>query len=48
MNYLTGIYGQYTLAGHQHNSSQNLAFPSSTYLNLSGGLKPAIRSFRLH
>src|SRR4051794_26009846 len=44
MNYLTGIYGQYTLAGHQHNASQNLAFPSSTYLNLSGGLKPAIRS----
>jgi mannan endo-1,4-beta-mannosidase len=44
MNYLTGIYGQYTLAGHQHDESKNLAFPSSTYLNLSGGLKPAIRS----
>ena len=44
MNYLTGIYGQKTLAGHQHKSSQNQAFPSSTYLNLSGGLKPAIRS----
>ena len=44
MNYLTGIYGQKTLAGHQHNESKNLAFPSSTYLNLSGGLKPAIRS----
>jgi mannan endo-1,4-beta-mannosidase len=44
MNYLTGIYGQYTLAGHQHDESKNLAFPSSTYLNLSGGLKPAVRS----
>jgi mannan endo-1,4-beta-mannosidase len=44
MNYLTGIYGQKTLAGHQHDASKNLAFPSSTYLNLSGGLKPAIRS----
>jgi mannan endo-1,4-beta-mannosidase len=44
MNYLTSIYGQKTLAGHQHKSSQNLPFPSSTYLNLSGGLKPAIRS----
>ena len=44
MNYLTSIYGQKTLAGHQHESSQNLPFPSSTYLNLSGGLKPAIRS----
>jgi mannan endo-1,4-beta-mannosidase len=44
MNYLTGIYGQYTLSGHQHNASQNEAFPSSTFLNLSGGLKPAIRS----
>lgn len=44
MNYLTGIYGQKTLAGHQHNSSDHQPFPSSTYLNLSGGLKPAIRS----
>jgi mannan endo-1,4-beta-mannosidase len=44
MNYLTGIYGQYTLAGHQHMESQNLPFPSSTYLSLSGGLKPALRS----
>lgn len=44
MNYLTGIYGSKTLAGHQHQSSQNLPFPSSTYLNLSGGLKPAIRA----
>ena len=44
MNYLTSIYGQKTLAGHQHDESKNLAFPSSTYLNLSGGLKPAIRS----
>lgn len=44
MNYLTGIYGQKTLAGHQQNASANAAFPSSTYLNLSGGLKPALRS----
>jgi mannan endo-1,4-beta-mannosidase len=44
MNYLTSIYGQKTLAGHQHDESKNLAFPSSTYLNLSGGLKPALRS----
>lgn len=44
MNYLTGIYGQQTLAGHQHEGSKNLPFPSSTYLNLSGGLKPAIRA----
>ncbi len=44
MNYLTGIYGSKTLAGHQHQNSQNLPFPSSTYLNLSGGLKPAIRA----
>ncbi len=44
MNYLTGIYGQKTLAGHQHDESKNLPFPSSTYLNLSGGLKPALRS----
>lgn len=44
MNYLTGIYGTKTLAGHQHQNSQNLPFPSSTYLNLSGGLKPAIRA----
>jgi mannan endo-1,4-beta-mannosidase len=44
MNYLTSLYGDKTLAGHQHKSSQNLPFPSNTYLNLSGGLKPAIRS----
>ncbi len=44
MNYMTGIYGQKTLAGHQQDESKNLPFPSSTYLNLSGGLKPAIRS----
>jgi mannan endo-1,4-beta-mannosidase len=44
MNYLTNIYGEKTLAGHQHDESKNLAFPSNTYLNLSGGLKPAIRS----
>jgi mannan endo-1,4-beta-mannosidase len=44
MNYLTGIYGQQTLAGHQHDASKNLPFPSLTYLNLSAGLKPAIRA----
>jgi mannan endo-1,4-beta-mannosidase len=44
MNYMTGIYGQKALAGHQHDNSKNLPFPSSTYLNLSGGLKPAIRA----
>ena len=44
MNYLTGIYGQKTLAGHQHQESSNAAFPSSMYLNLSGGLKPAVIS----
>jgi mannan endo-1,4-beta-mannosidase len=44
MNYMTSIYGQKTLAGHQHDESKNLPFPSSTYLNLSGGLKPALRS----
>ncbi|MCI0332954.1 MAG: mannan endo-1,4-beta-mannosidase [Planctomycetes bacterium] len=44
MNYMTSIYGQKTLAGHQHDESKNLPFPSSTYLNLSGGVKPALRS----
>jgi mannan endo-1,4-beta-mannosidase len=44
MNYLTSIYGEKTLAGHQHDESKNLPFPSSTYLGLSGGLRPAIRS----
>jgi mannan endo-1,4-beta-mannosidase len=44
MNYLSSIYGQKTLAGHQHDESKNLAFPSPTYLNLSGGLRPALRS----
>jgi len=44
MNYLTSIYGEKTLAGHQHDESKNLPFPSSTYLNLSGGLMPALRS----
>lgn len=44
MNYMTGIYGQKTLAGHQHEESENLPFPSSTYLNMSGGLKPAVRA----
>lgn len=44
MNYLTSIYGSKTLAGHQHDESKNLPFPSATFLSLSGGLKPAIRS----
>lgn len=44
MNFLTSTYGQYTIAGHQHEESNNLPFPSSTYLNLSGGLRPALRS----
>ncbi|MEX0642203.1 MAG: glycosyl hydrolase, partial [Pirellulales bacterium] len=44
MNFMTSIYGQKTLAGHQHDGSKNLPFPSPTYLNLSGGLKPAIRA----
>ena len=44
MNYMTSIYGEKTLSGHQHDGSKNLPFPSSTYLNLSGGLKPAIRA----
>jgi mannan endo-1,4-beta-mannosidase len=44
MNYMTSIYGEQTLAGHQHKASEHRPFPSSTYLNLSGGLRPAIRS----
>jgi mannan endo-1,4-beta-mannosidase len=44
MNYMTSIYGQKTIAGHQHDESKNLPFPSSTYLNLSGGIRPALRS----
>ena len=44
MSYMTSNYGEKTLAGHQHDESKNLPFPSSTYLNLSGGLKPALRS----
>lgn len=44
MNYLTSLYGKKTLAGHQHDESKNLPFPSSTYLNLSGGLRPSLRS----
>jgi mannan endo-1,4-beta-mannosidase len=44
MSYMASIYGVKTLAGHQHDESKNLAFPSNTYLNLSGGLRPALRS----
>jgi mannan endo-1,4-beta-mannosidase len=44
MNYMTDLYGSKTLSGHQHEASDNLPFPSSTFLNLSGGLQPAIRS----
>jgi len=44
MNYMTDLYGDKTLSGHQHMASENKPFPSSTFLNLSGGLKPAIRS----
>ncbi len=44
MSYMTNIYGEKTLAGHQHDESKNLSFPSNTYLNLSGGLRPALRS----
>jgi mannan endo-1,4-beta-mannosidase len=46
MNYMTSIYGQHTLAGHQHEESESppIPFPSSTYLNLSGGRRPSLRS----
>jgi mannan endo-1,4-beta-mannosidase len=44
MSYMTSIYGEKTIAGHQHDESKNLAFPSNTYLNLSGGQRPALRS----
>jgi mannan endo-1,4-beta-mannosidase len=43
MNYLTDMYGEKTLSGQQHSTSQNLAFPGQSYLNKSGGLVPAIR-----
>jgi mannan endo-1,4-beta-mannosidase len=43
MNYLVSQYGQRTLAGLQHNSSDNLSFPVATYLSQSGGVVPAIR-----
>ena len=43
MNYLVSQYGQKTLSGLQHNSSENLAFPVSQYLSQSGGVMPAIR-----
>jgi mannan endo-1,4-beta-mannosidase len=43
MNYLVSQYGQKTLSGLQHNSSDNLSFPVSQYLSQSGGVSPAIR-----
>ena len=43
MNYLVSQYGQKTLSGQQHNSSENLSFPVEPYLSQSGGLVPAIR-----
>lgn len=43
MNYLVSQYGQKTLSGLQHNSSENLSFPVNQYLTQSGGLVPAIR-----
>ena len=42
-NYLKSQYGHKTLAGLQHNSSDNLSFPVQDYLNMSGGVVPAIR-----
>ncbi len=42
-NYLKSEYGHKTLAGLQHNSSDNLAFPVADYLSKSGGVVPAIR-----
>jgi mannan endo-1,4-beta-mannosidase len=44
MNYLTSQYGQKTLSGQQHQSSENLAFPVQSYLSKSGGIVPAIRA----
>jgi mannan endo-1,4-beta-mannosidase len=43
MNYLVSQYGQKTLSGLQHNSSDNLNFPVAAYANMSGGVAPAIR-----
>jgi mannan endo-1,4-beta-mannosidase len=43
MNYLVSQYGQKTLSGLQHNSSDNLSFPVNEYLGHSGGVVPAIR-----
>jgi mannan endo-1,4-beta-mannosidase len=43
MNYLTDMYGEKTISGQQHSTSQNLPFPGQSYLNKSGGLVPAIR-----
>lgn len=42
-NYLKSEYGIRTLAGLQHNSSDNLSFPVADYLTKSGGVIPAIR-----
>jgi mannan endo-1,4-beta-mannosidase len=43
MNYLVSQYGQKTLSGLQHNSSDNLSFPVQSYVNQAGGKVPAIR-----
>jgi mannan endo-1,4-beta-mannosidase len=43
MNYLASQYGHKTLAGQQHEVSENLSFPVADYLAKSGGLIPAIR-----
>jgi mannan endo-1,4-beta-mannosidase len=44
MNYMASLYGHKTLSGHQHEESDDAAFPSTTFTNRSGGLHPAIRS----
>ncbi|HYO24389.1 MAG TPA: glycosyl hydrolase, partial [Lacipirellulaceae bacterium] len=44
MSYLAEQYGKKTIAGQQHNGSQNLPFPGQSYLDRSGGLTPALRS----
>ena len=43
MNYLVSQYGQKTLSGLQHNSSDNYPFPIANYTGQSGGVVPAIR-----
>lgn len=43
MDYMTGLYGDKTLFGLQHNSSDNLAFPVQSYTNMAGGYTPAVR-----